>query len=140
MYDLSSMAPGFEVDYSDVFWYAWTSDVCEGWASDAFPKKPGDSVGYDTKGTTVGTKRRKPRLWSIGAWTIARGAGWGFSGSMTGTTPDTAFRFTSRSDWSRSLDWPSHHRAANFGQVTAKPSSARAIAHERPNDDIRIGK
>lgn len=50
VYDLSSMAPGFEIDYPIVFWYAWTSDVCEGWASDAFPKKPGDSVGYDTEG------------------------------------------------------------------------------------------
>jgi len=50
VYDLSYMAPGFEVDYPDVFWYAWTSDVCEGWASDAFPKKPGDSVAYDTEG------------------------------------------------------------------------------------------
>lgn len=49
-YDLSYMAPGFEIDYSTVFWYAWTSDVCEGWASDAFPKKAGDSVGYDTEG------------------------------------------------------------------------------------------
>jgi hypothetical protein len=50
VYDLSSMAPGFEIDYSTVFWYAWTSDVCEGWASDAMPKKIGDSVGYDTEG------------------------------------------------------------------------------------------
>jgi hypothetical protein len=50
VYDLSSMAPGFEIDYSTVFWYAWTSDVCEGWASDATPKKIGDSVGYDTEG------------------------------------------------------------------------------------------
>jgi hypothetical protein len=49
-FDLSYMAPGFEIDYSTVFWYAWTSDVCEGWASDAFPKKPGDSVAYDTEG------------------------------------------------------------------------------------------
>jgi hypothetical protein len=50
VYDLSSMAPGFEIDASTVFWYAWTSDVCEGWASDATPKKIGDSVGYDTEG------------------------------------------------------------------------------------------
>lgn len=50
VYDLSFMTPGFEIDYSTVFWYAWTSDVCEGWASDAFPKKPGDSVAYDTEG------------------------------------------------------------------------------------------
>jgi len=50
VYDLSSMAPGFEVDYATVRWYAWTSDVCEGWASDAFPKKPGDSVWYETEG------------------------------------------------------------------------------------------
>jgi hypothetical protein len=33
-----------------VSWYAWTSDVCNGWASDAFPTKPGDSVAYDTQG------------------------------------------------------------------------------------------
>jgi hypothetical protein len=44
------MAPGFEIDYSSVYWYAWTTDVCEGWASDAYPKKPGDSVAYDTEG------------------------------------------------------------------------------------------
>jgi hypothetical protein len=50
VYDLSSMAPGFEIDYASAFWYAWTSDVCAGWSSDAFPKKPGDSVGYDTEG------------------------------------------------------------------------------------------
>jgi len=49
-YDLSYMAPGFQIDYASVFWYAWTSDVCEGWSSDAFPKKPGDSVAYETLG------------------------------------------------------------------------------------------
>jgi hypothetical protein len=49
-YDLSYMAPGFQIDYASVFWYAWTSDVCQGWSSDAFPKKPGDSVGYETLG------------------------------------------------------------------------------------------
>jgi hypothetical protein len=49
-YDLSYMAPGFQIDYASVFWYAWTSDVCEGWSSDAFPKKPGDSVWYETLG------------------------------------------------------------------------------------------
>ncbi len=51
VYDLSSMAPGFLIDSSIVYWYAWTSDVCEGWSSDAFPKKAGDSIGYDTEGT-----------------------------------------------------------------------------------------
>jgi hypothetical protein len=50
VYDLSYLAPGFVVEYASVFWYAWTTDVCEGWASDAFPKKPGDSVAYDTQG------------------------------------------------------------------------------------------
>lgn len=50
VYDLSSMAPGFAIDYSVAHWYAWTSDVCEGWAGDGFPKKPGDSVSYETKG------------------------------------------------------------------------------------------
>ena len=49
-YDLSYMAPGFQIDYASVFWYAWTSDVCEGWSSDAFPKKPGDSIGHETLG------------------------------------------------------------------------------------------
>ena len=49
-YDLSYMAPGFQIDYASVFWYAWTSDVCEGWSSDAFPKKPGDSVWNETLG------------------------------------------------------------------------------------------
>lgn len=50
VYDLSHMVPGFIVDYPMVYWYAWTMDVCEGWASDATPKKAGDSVGYDTQG------------------------------------------------------------------------------------------
>jgi hypothetical protein len=50
VYDLSYMAPGFVVDHFTVFWYAWTHDVCEGWASDVHPKKPGDSVGYYTEG------------------------------------------------------------------------------------------
>lgn len=50
IYDLSYMAPGFEIDSFNVFWYAWTQDVCEGWASDATPKKVGDSIGYETDG------------------------------------------------------------------------------------------
>jgi hypothetical protein len=50
VYDLSKLAPGFAIDYSTVHWYDWTRDVCEGWAGDAFPKKPGDSVSYETKG------------------------------------------------------------------------------------------
>jgi hypothetical protein len=62
VYDLSSMAPGFEVDYPNVFWYAWTEDVCEGWASDAFPKKPGDSVGYDTEGHYAFFKKTKTKV------------------------------------------------------------------------------
>jgi hypothetical protein len=62
VYDLSSMAPGFEVDYPTVYWYAWTSDVCEGWASDAFPKKPGDSVGYDTEGHYSWYKKTKTKV------------------------------------------------------------------------------
>src|SRR5581483_5155229 len=49
VYDLSYMAPGFEIDYPSVSWYAWTSDVCEGWANDS-SQKVGDSVGYDTEG------------------------------------------------------------------------------------------
>jgi len=62
VYDLSGMAPGFEVDYPTVYWYAWTSDVCEGWASDAFPKKPGDSVGYDTEGHYSWYKKTKTKV------------------------------------------------------------------------------
>lgn len=62
VYDLSYMVPGFEVDYPDVYWYAWTSDVCEGWASDAFPKKPGDSVGYDTEGHYAFYKKTKTKV------------------------------------------------------------------------------
>jgi hypothetical protein len=62
VYDLSNMAPGFEVDYPTVYWYAWTSDVCEGWASDAFPKKPGDSVGYDTEGHYSWNKKTKTKV------------------------------------------------------------------------------
>ena len=62
VYDLSYMAPGFEVDYPNVFWYAWTEDVCEGWASDAFPKKPGDSVGYDTEGHYAFYKKTKTKV------------------------------------------------------------------------------
>lgn len=61
-YDLSYMAPGFEVDYASVFWYAWTSDVCEGWASDAFPKKPGDSVAYDTEGHYAWSKKTNTKV------------------------------------------------------------------------------
>jgi hypothetical protein len=49
-YDLSYMAPGFQIDDASVFWYAWTSDVCEGWSSDATSKKLGDSVGHETLG------------------------------------------------------------------------------------------
>ena len=56
------MAPGSEVDYPNVFWYAWTSDVCEGWASDAFPKKPGDSVGYYTEGYYRFGKKTKTKV------------------------------------------------------------------------------
>ena len=48
-YDLSYMAPGFQIDYASVFWYAWTSDVCEGWSNDA-STKPGDSIAYETLG------------------------------------------------------------------------------------------
>ena len=48
-YDLSYTAPGFQIDDASVFWYAWTSDVCEGWSSDA-STKPGDSVAYETLG------------------------------------------------------------------------------------------
>jgi hypothetical protein len=62
VYDLSSMAPGFEIDYPSVYWYAWTSDVCEGWASDAFPKKPGDSVAYDTEGHYSWYKKTKTKV------------------------------------------------------------------------------
>lgn len=62
VYDFSFMAPGFEVDYPNVFWYAWTSDVCEGWASDAFPKKPGDSVGYYTEGYYRFGKKTKTKV------------------------------------------------------------------------------
>ena len=62
VYDLSRMAPGFEVDYFSVFWYAWTSDVCEGWASDATPKKAGDSVGYDTEGYYKFYKKTNTKL------------------------------------------------------------------------------
>ena len=62
VYDLSSMAPGFEIDYSFIYWYAWTSDVCEGWASDAFPKKPGDSVAYDTDGHYSWSKKTKTKI------------------------------------------------------------------------------
>jgi hypothetical protein len=51
IYDLSSLTPGFQIDYATVYWYAWTRDVCEGWASDAFPKKPGDSISYETEGS-----------------------------------------------------------------------------------------
>jgi hypothetical protein len=50
VYDLSSMAPGFEIDDLTVDWYAWTSEICERWASDEFSKKPGDSVGYEVEG------------------------------------------------------------------------------------------
>jgi hypothetical protein len=62
VYDLSSMAPGFEIDYASAFWYAWTSDVCAGWASDAYPKKPGDSVGYDTEGHYSSYKKTKTKI------------------------------------------------------------------------------
>ncbi len=62
VYDLSGMAPGFEVDYPTVYWYAWTSDVCEGWASDAFRKKPGDSVGHDTEGHYSSYKKTKTKV------------------------------------------------------------------------------
>jgi hypothetical protein len=62
VYDLSSMAPGFEIDDSSVDWYAWTMDVCEGWASDAFPKKPGDSVGYDTEGHYSWSTKTKTKI------------------------------------------------------------------------------
>jgi hypothetical protein len=49
-FDLSYMAPGFKIDDAQTFWYDWVYDVCEGWASDAFPKKFGDSVGADVQG------------------------------------------------------------------------------------------
>jgi len=62
VYDLSSMAPGFEIDYATAYWYAWTSDVCAGWASDAFPKKPGDTVGYDTQGHYNAYKKTKTKI------------------------------------------------------------------------------
>jgi hypothetical protein len=62
VYDLSGMVPGFAIDYSSVSWYAWTSDVCEGWASDAFPKKPGDSVGYDTEGYYNWQEKTKTKI------------------------------------------------------------------------------
>jgi hypothetical protein len=62
VYDLSSMAPGFEIDYATAHWYAWTSDVCAGWASDAFPKKPGDSVGYETQGHYGWYKKTKTKI------------------------------------------------------------------------------
>lgn len=62
VYDLSYMAPGFEIDYATAFWYAWTSDVCAGWASDAYPKKPGDSVGYDTDGHYAWYKKTKTKI------------------------------------------------------------------------------
>jgi hypothetical protein len=62
VYDLSSMAPGFEIDDVNVFWYAWTQDVCEGWASDAYPKKVGDSVGYETNGYYRFYKRTNTKL------------------------------------------------------------------------------
>ncbi len=62
VYDLSSMAPGFEIDYGSAYWYAWTSDVCAGWASDAFPKKPGDSVAYDTQGHYAFFKKTKTKF------------------------------------------------------------------------------
>ena len=61
-YDLSYMAPGFEIDHFSVFWYAWTSDVCEGWASDVTPKKLGDSVGYDTEGYYRFSKKTNTKL------------------------------------------------------------------------------
>ena len=63
VYDLSYMAPGFEVDSEPrVFWYAWTSDVCEGWASDANPKKPGDSVGYYVEGSYTYYNKTKTKV------------------------------------------------------------------------------
>lgn len=61
-YDLSYMAPGFQIDYASVFWYAWTSDVCEGWSSDAFPKKPGDSVWYETLGHYSWQSKTKTKI------------------------------------------------------------------------------
>jgi len=68
VYDLSYMAPGFEIYDLFVFWYAWTSDVCEGWASDATPKKLGDSVGYYTEGyynINVKTKTKIVIGWGV---------------------------------------------------------------------------
>jgi hypothetical protein len=62
IYDISGMTPGFEVDYASVFWYAWTSEVCEGWSSDAFPKKPGDSIAYDTEGYYHFPKKTKNKV------------------------------------------------------------------------------
>ena len=62
IYDLSYMAPGFEIENPVAFWYAWTHDVCEGWASDAFPKKPGDSVAYDTEGHYSSYKKTRSKI------------------------------------------------------------------------------
>jgi len=62
IYDLSYMAPGFQIDDASVFWYAWTSDVCEGWSSDAFPKKPGDSVWYETLGHYSWQSKTKTKI------------------------------------------------------------------------------
>lgn len=67
-FDLSYMAPGFEIDDVTTFWYDWIYDVCEGWASDAFPKKFGDSVGADVQGyysTNVKSKTKIVIDWAV---------------------------------------------------------------------------
>ena len=94
VYDLSSMAPGFEIDDSTVFWYAWTSDVCEGWArSDATSKKIGDSVGYDVEGyyKLVRKDENQDRR-ELGRGPLRLALAWDVSESMTGTTPATAYQ------------------------------------------------
>jgi hypothetical protein len=60
VYDLSYMAPGFDIDYFVAFWYAWTEDVCEGWANES--QKAGDSVGYETNGYYRFYKKTRTKL------------------------------------------------------------------------------
>jgi len=50
VYQLTSLAPGFVVDYFGVFWYAWSESICKGWQAEG-SEKPGDSIDYETIGT-----------------------------------------------------------------------------------------
>jgi hypothetical protein len=49
VYDLSSMTPGFVIDYFSVDWYAWSESICLGWVAEG-NEKLGDSINYSTQG------------------------------------------------------------------------------------------